>query len=69
MLTQRELEVLECICKGYSNSEIAKELFISEHTAKAHVTSILRKFNVKNRTLAAYFAGKNDFPNIQIHKD
>ncbi len=59
MLTERELEVLEYVCKGYSNSEIADALFISEHTAKAHVTAILRKFDVKNRTIAAYFAGKN----------
>ena len=60
MLTDREKEVLIYVCKGYSNAEIAKALVISEHTAKAHVTSILRKFDVKNRTIAAYFAGKND---------
>lgn len=60
MLTERELEVLEYVCKGYSNNEIAQALFISEHTAKAHVTAILRKLEVKNRTIAAYLAGKNN---------
>ena len=60
MLTKREQEVLKYVCEGYSNAEIAEKLVISEHTAKAHVTAILRKFDVKNRTIAAYFAGKID---------
>ncbi len=60
MLTKREKEVLEQMCKGYNNKEIANVLFISMHTAKAHVSSILRKYNVTNRTLMAYIAGKNN---------
>ncbi len=60
MLTIREQEVLEQVCKGYNNKEIAENLFISSHTAKAHVSSILKKFEVSNRTLMAYIAGKNN---------
>lgn len=53
MLTNRENEVLTLLSKGFTNIEIAKELNISIHTAKAHVSSILKKMNVKNRLLAA----------------
>lgn len=53
MFTDREKDVLELICKGYTNSQIAESLNISFHTAKAHVASILHKLNVKNRLLAA----------------
>lgn len=52
-LTQRELEVLRYIVKGMSNPEIAKELIVSVHTAKAHVTNILQKLEVKDRVQAA----------------
>lgn len=48
-LTNREKQVLEYILKGYSNKEIAQELFISQDTAKAHVSSILYKTNTKDR--------------------
>ncbi len=59
MLTEQESKVLRLLCQGYTNPEIAKELVISVHTVKAHVTHILRKLNVSNRTIAAYLAGKN----------
>ncbi|HNW25579.1 MAG TPA: LuxR C-terminal-related transcriptional regulator [Candidatus Gastranaerophilaceae bacterium] len=52
-LTQREIEVLELIVKGKSNTEIAKELIVSVHTAKAHVCSILQKMSVDDRVQAA----------------
>lgn len=58
MLTPREKEVLKLVCEGYNNTEIAKILNISRHTAKAHVTSIIKKLNRKNRTDTAYMAGK-----------
>ncbi|MBR6722482.1 response regulator transcription factor [bacterium] len=64
MLTQRELEVLTLVCKGLTNLEIAEELCISSHTAKAHVCSIIRKFGVDNRTLAACYAVKNNLVNL-----
>jgi DNA-binding CsgD family transcriptional regulator len=60
-LTKREQEILCYVCKGYSNNEISKALWISPHTAKAHVKHILEKFAAKNRTQLAYFAGVSNF--------
>ena len=57
-LTQREYEVLKLIVDGQSNSDIAKTLTISEHTAKAHVCSILQKMCVNDRVQAAVKAVK-----------
>lgn len=57
-LTTREFEILKLIVLGKSNREIAKELFISVHTAKAHVSSILEKFSVQDRTQVAVKAVK-----------
>ena len=66
MLTTRELEVLKLVCKGYTNNEIARELFISKHTAKAHVSSIFRKLGVNHRTLAVYIAAKENMVDIDM---
>lgn len=52
-LTNRELQVLELIVLGKSNTEIAKELFISLHTVKKHVSSILEKMTVNDRVQVA----------------
>lgn len=52
-ITGREFEVLKLIVLGKSNNEIAKELFISVHTVKAHVSSILEKFLVEDRVQIA----------------
>lgn len=52
-LTEREYEVLQCVVMGKSNTEIAEELLISVHTAKAHVCSILQKMSVTDRVQAA----------------
>ena len=52
-LSERELEVLALIATGASNREIADELFIAEGTVKNHVTSILGKLGVRDRTQAA----------------
>ncbi|MEL7001999.1 MAG: LuxR C-terminal-related transcriptional regulator [Bacteroidota bacterium] len=51
-LTKRELEVLELIKKGLTNSQIGEQLFIAERTVKFHVTSILSKLNANTRTEA-----------------
>lgn len=53
-LTYREREVLEKVMKGLSNKEISKELYITEHTIKKHITSILSKLNMKNRKELIY---------------
>ncbi len=55
-LTPREKEVLSLIAKGANNREIAENLFISERTVKNHVTSILTRLNLRDRTQAAIFA-------------
>ena len=57
-LTQREYEVLKLVVDGKSNSDIANELCISEHTAKAHVCNIIQKLLVDDRTQAAVKAIK-----------
>lgn len=55
-LTPREKEVLRLIATGASNREIAQELYISEGTVKNHVTNILNRLNLRDRTQAAIFA-------------
>ena len=57
-LSEREVEVLTCVVKGMSNKEIASSLGISHQTVKNHVTSILRKFGVEDRTQAVVYALK-----------
>jgi DNA-binding NarL/FixJ family response regulator len=52
-LTPRELEVLDLLARGLDNSEIARALFLSQHTIKNHVSSILLKLQVENRIQAA----------------
>ena len=59
-LTQREYEVLKQIVLGKSNTEIAKKLYVSVHTAKAHVCSILQKLSVADRVQAAVKAIKEN---------
>ena len=51
-LTQREVEVLTMVAKGASNHDIAEKLFLKEVTVKTHVTNILKKLKVSNRTQA-----------------
>lgn len=58
-LTEREYEVLKYVIMGKSNTEIAQELLISVHTAKAHVCSILQKMGVTDRVQAAVKAVKD----------
>jgi DNA-binding NarL/FixJ family response regulator len=55
-LTPREKDVLQLIAKGASNREISQKLFISEGTVKNHVTNILNRLNLRDRTQAAIIA-------------
>lgn len=58
-LTEREMEVLRLIASGRSNQDVADELFIGIKTVKFHVTNILAKLGVEDRTQAAIYAFKN----------
>ncbi len=55
-LTPREIEILDCVAQGNSNKEIARILKISDQTVKNHITSILRKLAVNDRTQAVIYA-------------
>jgi DNA-binding NarL/FixJ family response regulator len=55
-LTDREVEVLRLIAKGATNREIAEALVISEGTVKNHISNILVRLNVRDRTQAAIYA-------------
>lgn len=59
-LTERETAILKLIMLGYGNTQISKKIFISVHTVKAHIGSIMRKLDAKNRTNAVYIALKNN---------
>jgi two-component system nitrate/nitrite response regulator NarL len=55
-LTTRELQVLDGLCRGQSNKEIARETDLQEVTIKLHVKTLSRKLEAKNRTMAAMIA-------------
>jgi two-component system, NarL family, response regulator LiaR len=55
-LSDRELEVLKLIAEGLHNSEIAGRLYVSEKTVKSHVSNILSKLHLADRTQAAVYA-------------
>jgi len=55
-LTDRELDVIRLIAKGRSNKEIAQDLVLSEKTVKTHVSNILQKLHLADRTQAALYA-------------
>ena len=59
-LSPREAEILDCLGKGFSNKNIAEKLFISENTVKKHVSSILTKLNLADRTQAALYISKTN---------
>jgi DNA-binding NarL/FixJ family response regulator len=59
-LTGREREVLAELAQGRSNREIARALHVSEKTVKAHVSSVLAKLGVQDRTQAALFAVRHE---------
>jgi DNA-binding NarL/FixJ family response regulator len=64
-LSDREMEVLGCVVRGMSNKEIAVMLGISHQTVKNHVTSILRKFGVEDRTQAVVYALKRGWVTLK----
>lgn len=64
-LTEREMNVIQCLAQGYTNHEIAKTLHISVHTVKAHLEAIYEKLNVTNRVQAAMRAVALDLIDIK----
>jgi len=59
-ISPRELEVLKLIARGLGNREIGEQLFISERTVKSHVTHLLEKLNLRDRTQLAIYALRNN---------
>ncbi|MBN2548622.1 MAG: response regulator transcription factor [Anaerolineales bacterium] len=66
-LSPREMEVLLCLTRGMSNKEIAIELGISHQTVKNHLTAILRKLGVGDRTQAALYALRQGWVRLYNH--
>ena len=64
-LTSREIETLDCVARGMSNKEIASELGISSQTVKNHISSILAKLQVNDRTMAVVVAVQKGW--IKVH--
>ena len=70
-LTRREVEVLRLVAGGLRNREIARKLGISEQTAKNHLSTVLHKLGVPNRTHAVTFAvqhGWIDFGDVALEE-
>lgn len=63
-LSPREMEILRCVTRGLSNKEIARELGISHQTVKNHMTNVLDKLGVEDRTQAAVYALKRGWVRI-----
>ena len=61
LLTRQQAKILQLICEGLLNKQIAYELSIAETTVKAHVTAIMRKLGVQSRTQAVLIAGETNF--------
>ena len=68
-LTERELDVLRLIAKGMTNSQIAESLVISENTVKGHVSNILSKLHLADRTQVAVYAWQSGIVNREHMKD
>jgi DNA-binding NarL/FixJ family response regulator len=64
-LTGREVEILDCIARGRSNKQIAMDLNISDQTVKNHITAILRKLNVNDRTQAVIYAMRHGWIRVE----
>jgi NarL family two-component system response regulator LiaR len=60
VLTERERDVIRLVAQGQNNQDIAQALFINDKTVKTHVSNILRKLNLTDRTQLAIYAIKNN---------
>ncbi len=57
-LLEPELDIMKHVAQGKTNKQIAKEIYVSEHTVKAHIAKVLHVMNVKDRTEAVYKLAK-----------
>lgn len=64
-LTERELEVLQLVCQGASNKQVAQDLTISERTVENHLRNIYQKLHISDRTQAVFYAIKKGLIAIQ----
>jgi len=64
LLTRQQARILQLICEGMLNKQIAYELSIAETTVKAHVTAIMRKLGVQSRTQAVLLARETSFASV-----
>lgn len=62
-LTEREIEILQLLARGLSNEDIAKQIYLSEGTVRNHITSIVAKLGVSDRTQAAIIALQHGLAN------
>ena len=63
-ISKREHEIVKLLCKGFSNKQIARQLFISETTVKTHISNILAKLNLHDRMqIVVYYYNKDDGTN------
>ncbi len=65
-LTEREVQVLALVARGLSNKEIADQLFIGERTVRTHISNILGKLHLANRTQAALYAQREGLVHLEI---
>ena len=68
-LTEREIEILQHMARGKTNQEIADELVLSERTVRTHVTNILAKLGLSNRTQAVLYALRQGIAHIQYTRE
>ena len=68
-LTKRELEVLNLVAQGFENRDIAKQLVVSEATARTHVSNILGKLHLASRTQAALYALREGLASLDTQQE
>jgi len=68
-LTEREIEILQMVAQGRTNQQIADELFLSERTVRTHITNILAKLRLENRTQAALYALREGIAHLPYTTD
>jgi len=65
-LTERELQILKLVAQGLSNQDISQSLTISERTVGTHISNILSKLQLSNRTQAALYALRKGIANLEV---